>query len=599
MNPKEYLRIHTLKCPDCCTVGQGDVAERGKDYGSQMHTSQYSENSTLDISHLSIPVNSGNNRLGFHKQATGLMPKVLVKEDMLKAEENEVHRNVDPQATMSLEQINLFLHKMRELQRPAQPRHRIATSTPLLLSNELDGSDDEFNASDSLPNAQYIIRSMFKDREKLFGDLEHSEGRRSSMRENHKDVINALEEKLQYKELELQQMVQLLLTMQQELEETRKQSDLKVAEIGLLAEKLKLEGKKYKENAAHFDHTCGSLKGKLLTSKADNRTFVKQLRELLEKYEKLKRFASAAKKQSFEDLADKQRALKSLEEAKQEREQLYTVQRLLKEQEEAALRAVSDLKEKLQSVGEDRERNVEEKQRLEDEASEMKREIKHLRDQLYKKRNESRRLTKHVSSVELEKEAGMKQLQESRAHISTLKKKLDEYRVDKESTSLQIKEMRHEAKRNQDKLWAETLLVQDYKACQKTAEGLQKEVAALSKLVLDLKQDKCLLKKELEELCLERKQFEEKNQRDGERFKGVIASLETERNLLLAELGDLRQDYLTMSDRIAQRMGHVDQDESHACVHDYVSICEEYHPDRTATVSSIQSKEDDEQEARE
>ncbi|KAJ8359631.1 hypothetical protein SKAU_G00161560 [Synaphobranchus kaupii] len=575
ISPRECFNIRTIRPSDCCAVGHGNVNEDLLRTLATVSRKGASENPRPEVAYLAIPLNPGVDKRRFYKQPVGLMPKDLVPQETLKMEQADIQRILEPQATtaMALEHINLLLN---QIQRPAQ-RSQIATSTPL-LSNELDESDDEFNVSSISPNVQHngSTRSISKDREKLFRELECPEGRSSSVRENQKDVNKALEEKLNFKELKLQQAVQLLLMMQHDLEEVRGLSDLKDTEIVLLAEKLKLEGKQYEENAARFDNTCNSLRGKLLASKADNRTFVKQLRQLLEKYERLKKRASAAKKQSYQDRFDKECALKTLKEAKQEREKLNAEQSLLKKKEEAAHKIASELKEKLQSAVNDCKKNVKEKWRLKDEASKMKKEIEHLRDRLQKAHKETLRLAKSMSSIESEKEAAIKQLLESKDQVDILKHKLDEYRVERESTSLQIKEMRCEAKRRREKLREEMLLVkEDYKACETMAEGLQKETAALSKLVLDLKQDKQLLREELGSLRQDKKQLVSKSQQEGKRLCEVIALLGKEKDILQMELGDLRKDYLNMSDRIAERMGHLDQDEVHVCITDCASICEE------------------------
>ncbi|KAG5831297.1 coiled-coil domain-containing protein 110 [Anguilla anguilla] len=577
MRPREYFHIRTILPSNCCAVGQGNVNEGLLRMLGSVSENGGSENSRPEVAYVAIPLNPSVDQRSSHKQAAGLMPKELVQQGTLKMGEAEMHRISEPQTAtaMRLEHINLLLNQM---QRPAQ-RNRITTSTPL-PSNELDESEEEFNASVFFSNFQHTIRSVSKNREKLLRELECSEGRSSSVRQNHKDVNKVLEEKLKLKELELQQMVQLLLMMQQDLEEVRGQSDLKDTEIALLAEKLKLEGKQHKENTARFDNTCNSLRGKLLASKADNKTFVKQLRQLLEKYERLKKRASAAKKQSYNDRVDKECAEKTLKDAKQERENLNAEQNLLKKKEETAQRAVSELMEKLRSIENYCEKNVKDRGRLEDEASKMKKEMEHLRNQLQKAQNETLRLVKSMSSIESEKEAAIKQLLESKERVNIMELKLDEYRAERETKSLQIKEMRREAKRSQDKLRAELLLVQEnYKACEKIAESMQEEIATLSKLVLDLKQDKQLLKEELENLRQDKKQLEHKSQQEGKRLKEVITLLGKERDLLQMELGDLRKDYLNMSDRIAERMGQLGQDETHMCINECMSIYEEARQD--------------------
>ncbi|KAJ8250620.1 hypothetical protein COCON_G00225420 [Conger conger] len=572
--PREYFHIRTTVPSGCCAAGRGNVNEGLRRMLASVSVKGGAENATPEVAYLAIPLNPGVDQRRSRRQAAGFVPKASVQQGTLRKEAAEMHRVSEPQVgAMPLEHINLLLNQMHG----AALGNRITTSTPL-LSNELDESEDVFNASGFFSNLQHTVRSVSsKDREKQFGKLEcPEEARSSSVRENHKDGIKVLGEKLKLKELELQQMVQLLLMLQQDLEEARGLSYLKDTEIGLLAEKLKREGKQYRENAAHFDNTCTSLRGKLLASKADNRTFVKQLQQLLEKYERLKKQASAAKKQSCEDRVDKECALKTLKEAKQELEKLNAEQGLLKQKEEAAQRVVSELKEKLQTVVNYCEKKVKERRRLEDEATETKKEIEHLRDQLQQAQNETQRLAKSMSSIESEKQAGIKQLLQTEEQVSVLKLKLDESRVERESTGLHIKEMRREARRSKAKLQEELFLVQEnYKGCEKMAESLQRESATLSKLVYDLKRDKQLLKEELENLRQDKKRLEDKNQQEGQRLREVIALLGKERDLLQMELGDLRKDYLNMSDRIAERMGHLGQDETHMCISDFAPLCEE------------------------
>ncbi|XP_006630648.3 coiled-coil domain-containing protein 110 isoform X1 [Lepisosteus oculatus] len=521
------------------------------------------------------------------KEVSSLCSDILVKKHTPKFEENEPEAQVDSMqiATASLEKAYLNLYKKLQLQRN-QETNKTATQVLLIaLPKEKDRVSEEQEKENEMESIflskiqslkttdshadikKLIIRYKLQDKELLTTNLKDSNDGMAPSEEKYKEVIKVFEERLQLKDREIQENKQLLIAREQKLEEITYRSELKDTEIRSLAETLQREKKQNLETLSNFEKTCSSWKDKFLEAKSEYETAVQKLKHQLEKYAKLKDFARSVREQAAQSSAEKGHFLKRLDAAKHELESLRNEQSLLKEEKEAALFALADLKEDMRHLRQDHSRTIEEKWRLEEMVSRMKDEIESLKKQLQNVKQETQRAVDVASIQESEKESYKKGVEELKDTVGELQKKIEDLITEKESTSIQMEVMKQEAEEIQNKLQEDIQHIkQEQETTERTAADLRKESDALNRFVVDLKEDKCMLKGELEEVLQEKYHLEAKFQdlnQEGDKLRGVISMLERERNVLLAELCDLRMDYLNLSDRIADRMKQMCHESSH------------------------------------
>ncbi|XP_066549672.1 coiled-coil domain-containing protein 110 [Amia ocellicauda] len=537
-------------------------------------------------------------------ETSGFLPKMVVRKNKCKMEDGELRRILELEAqvdrlqnaTLSLEEANLKLHKTYELQEKPEIHMQTHATTQAVFwasprqNDHLNFKQDNGNEQEYfnprmlqskeetmseignfLENENKVLRNILKDKEKLISHIERSTLEKTLSEDKlHRDAIKIFEKRLQMKDVEIQQNLQLLTEKEQELDEVRSQTEMKDTEIRSLEKMLKQEKKQNQETIANLEKACNSLKYSLLKAKIDQETVVKKLKHLLEKYAMVKKHARSANAQSLQNIAEKEHIMKLLDAAKQEKEKVCTEQGLLKEEKESALIALTDVKQEMSRMKQDCYRNLEDKERLQKVVSRMKDENITLQKELQDAQQEIQRVMDLMSIQKVEKESYMKELEESKKTIEKLQIKMDEYISEKECTSLQMLAMKRDADIIQNKLQQEIQQLQQEKnATEQAAKDLRRESEALTKLVADLKEDKCMLRRELDEVGQEKASLEAKSQnlhQVGDKLKDVFSVLQKERNALLAELCDLRKDYLNLSDRITERMNEICQEDSHMSI---------------------------------
>ncbi|KAL6487250.1 hypothetical protein MHYP_G00038760 [Metynnis hypsauchen] len=382
-----------------------------------------------------------------------------------------------------------------------------------------------------------------------------------------------LKEKLQQKELENQQIVRLLLKKHQELRDVKELLKLKEVEVQLIAEKLKCEEQKNFEVINRFKNVCEDLNKKLFIAKNHNESFAKQLKALLEKYERLKKHADTIKEQLLEEHAKKKSSQKTVKKIQRMAEELLMNQTLLEKQKDDTTRELSTCKKKMEKIEKEQKQHIRIVHRIEEEKSVIAAEYGALRDELQKTQEENKKLIEAVQSKEVEKRRSEENLQESQNVVKQLYAELDESKTQRESIYQQLDAMKKEMKLIHNRHKVERLQLQEQKqTSMKQCEDLKTECDTLNEVVLKLKKDKHMLKEELECHQKEKSKSETASKREGDRLREALSLLERERELLLDEMRDLRKDYFSLSDRITQRLGQLDQADAPMCITDISSF---------------------------
>nr|XP_001340192.2 coiled-coil domain-containing protein 110 [Danio rerio]XP_021336394.1 coiled-coil domain-containing protein 110 [Danio rerio] len=395
-----------------------------------------------------------------------------------------------------------------------------------------------------------ILKEMSKGREKGRAD------KSSSFKGKHFDFFEVVKEQLQQKDLENQQVVRMFLVKQQELKDMKEMLKRNDKETQLLAEKLKCEEQKKTEVTTRFDHICEDMKKELDEAKSNNKTSMKQLKALMEKYERLKTRAKTLKDQLSEELVEKKNCQKSLKKLQQMSQELLTKQKLLEEQRDVAGRDLALCNETLQMMDAEHKKNISVIQRLEEEVSALRRESANFRDHLRKAQEKNKELIQSSRSRESDHEKNVKQLQD---RIENLNVELEKCQTERDVTHQQMETMKYESKLIHNKQRVEILqLHEQQKAYLQQNEALRREAESLMEMVNKLKTDKQVLAENMEAIHKDKMVSEMASTKEGERLKEAIGLLEREREVLLAEMEDLRKDYLGISDRITLKMGHID-----------------------------------------
>ncbi|KAL7890053.1 hypothetical protein AOLI_G00023110 [Acnodon oligacanthus] len=387
------------------------------------------------------------------------------------------------------------------------------------------------------------------------------------------NFFESLKEKLQQKDLENQQIVRLLLKKRQELREVKEMLKLKEVEAQFIAEKLKCEEQKNFEVINRFKKVCEDMNKKISIAKNHNERFAKQLKALLEKYERLKKRASTIKEQLLEEHAKKKSSQKTVKKIQKMAEELLMNQTLLEKQKDDTTRELSTCKKKMEKMEKEQKQHVRTVQRIEEEKSVIAAEYEALRDELQKTQEENKKLAEAVQSKEVEKRRSEENLQESQTVVKQLYAELDESKTQRESIYQQLDALKREVQLIHNRHKMERLQLQEQKqTCMKQCEDLRTERDALNEAVSKLKKDKHMLKEELECHQKEKAKSETASKREGERLREALSLLERERALLLDEMRDLRKDYFSLSDRITQRLGQLHQADAPMCITDISSF---------------------------
>lgn len=468
---------------------------------------------------------NGNVDQDFNEQTMESLHRILAGADLLKKEE----------ATMSI------LGSKYDLQMGGNSKALHLPFGYLIRSN----STRSVECSSNPPKE--ILKAISKGRERSRAD------KSSSFKGKHLDFFEVVKEQLQQKDLENQHLVHLLLVKQQELKEMSKQKE---RETQLITEKLKCEEQKNTEITTRFDHICEDMKKELAEVKSNNKASAKQLKALMEKYERLKTRAIAMKDQLNLELNEKKSCQKSLKKLQQLSQELLTKQKLLEEQRDVAGRDLALCRETLQMMDAEHKKNISINQRLEEEVSAMRSESANLRDHLRKTQEKNKELIQSTRSKESDNEKNVKEFQDMTEKLNA---ELEKCRTERDKANQQVETMKYESKLIHNKQRVEILqLEEQQKACLEQSDGLRRECETLMEMVNKLKKDKQVLTEKLESIHKEKVVSQMASMKEGERLKEAIRLLEREREVLLAEMEDLRKDYLGLSDRITQKMGHMD-----------------------------------------
>lgn len=434
---------------------------------------------------------------------------------------------------------------------------------------ELENSEPEFNtpqrchlpSSFDSPDVQHTVTvSHTTLTNKAKGKTTKSKNEQLQV-----DFFKANELKIQQKDLENQHAVQLLLIKHQELRDLEEMFKLKEVETRLITESLICVERINFEMMKKCNFVFEDMKEKMATS---HHEFAKQFKTLLEKYERLKKHFDSMKNRLREERTARKSALNALKKTQHMAEQLLMNQTFLEEQRDAIKQEHSADQKKILLIEERLKKYIKIIQRFKEERSAIKAEYGTLKDQLCISRKENQQLIQTLQSKELEKRRAEKQQQQ-------LCEELKDSRIRTKSLEEQLEAMKTEVKVIHNTYKRETLQLQEqHNSRVKEFKASVTECEALTEAIARLKKDKHALQDELQCLKKEKEESETASRRDGGRMKEVVSLLERERKLLLQEMEDLRKDYFSLSDRITQRLGQLEQTDEPMCITD---ISPDYH----------------------
>lgn len=383
------------------------------------------------------------------------------------------------------------------------------------------------------------------------------------------EFIGVWKEMLQQKDMENQQIVRLLLLKQHELIEISK---LREVEAQLMTERLKCEEQRNLEITKKFNHIFEDMREQLSMAKSKNEHFVGQLRAILEKYERLKKRADSFKKHLAEERTERKNCQKALKKTQQMTEELLMNQALLEKQRDNANQESSEFRENRKTMEEQHKKLVQTIQKVEEERSSIRADYGTLKDQLSNTQGENQKLNQALQAEELEKKQAEKSVQEFQNLLKQLYKELDDSKMQRETAREQLETKKKELKRIHDRYEVKTLQLQEqHKTCMEQLEGKRTECEALSEVVSKLKKDKHEVQEKLQCLQKEKARSEMESKSEVERIRGAASLLEHERKLLLQEMGELRKDYFSLSDRITQRLEQLEQTDAPMSITDISS----------------------------
>ncbi|XP_016329416.1 coiled-coil domain-containing protein 110-like [Sinocyclocheilus anshuiensis] len=482
------------------------------------------ENRFSKVRQSSLQNTNGNVNQDFNEQAMESLQRILAGAELLNKEE----------ATMSI------LGSKYDFQMDHNSKALHLPFGYFIRSNSTRSVERSSNPS------KVILKEISKGRERS----------RADKKSKHLDFFEVVKEQLQQKDLENQHLVHLLLVKQQELKDIKEMSKQTEKETQLITEKLKCDEQKNTEITTRFEQTSEDLKEELAEAKINNKTTMKQLKALMEKYERLKTRANAMKDQLNVELNEKKSCQKSFKKLQQMSQELLTKQKRLEEQRDAAGRDLALCRETLRMMDAEHKKNISINRRLEEEASAMKSESANLREHLCKAQEKNKEHMQTARSKESDNKKNVKEFQDT---IEKLNAELEKCRTERDKALQQVETMKYESKLIRNKQRVEILQLQEQqKASLQQSDGLRRECETLMEMVSKLKKDKQVLTERLESIHKEKTVSETASTNEGERLKEAIRLLEREREVLLAEMEDLRNDYLGLSDRITQKMGHMD-----------------------------------------
>ncbi|XP_050981400.1 coiled-coil domain-containing protein 110 isoform X2 [Labeo rohita] len=476
-----------------------------------------------------------------------------VRRSLLRSTNENVSRDFDEQAMESLQRIlaGADLLKKEEATMSIlgskydfQMDHTSKALRYFIRSNSTRSIECSSNPSKD------ILKEISKCRERSRAD------KSSSGRSKHLDFFEVVKEQLQQKDLENQHLVHLLLVKQRELKDMEEMSKQKEKETQLITEKLKCEEQKNTEITTRFERTSEDLKKELAEARSNNKTTMKQLKALMDKYDRLKTRANAMKEQLNVELNEKKSCQKSFKKLQQMSQELLTKQKLLEEQRDVAGRDLALCKETLQMMDSEHKNIISINQKLQEEVSAVRNESANLRENIRKAQEKNKELVQATRFKESNNEKNLKEFQDV---IKKLNDELEECRTEKDKAFRQVEAMKYESKLIHNKQRVEILQLEEHqKASLQQSDALRRECETLMEMVSKLKKDKQVLTDKMEGFHKEKMVLEMASMKEGERLKEAIRLLEREREVLLVEMEDLRKDYLGLSDRIMQKMGHVD-----------------------------------------
>ncbi|XP_078497204.1 uncharacterized protein LOC144753359 [Lissotriton helveticus] len=307
------------------------------------------------------------------------------------------------------------------------------------------------------------------------------------------------------------------------------------------------------------------LTDKLLQQKKNSKLCVSELKHLACKYITLKKHAKQLETEKHHNIQTKKQVLQMVRKADIEKVKVSNRCNELKEENAVFFKSSESMKEEIHSFKQNQFRLVEEKQLLEESLSRLQTENKQLVKCLEHATEEIESTKPLVSIKDLEITMLVKKLRDAMDDLKNLEINISEYEFETRSMVFQIEQI------NQEKCKLEKKIEYNYlesiardEAAGKSIRSLQNECSALSKMVSDLKEDKKLLKDELQEQLKEKRYLiTERNKycRDTENLEKLAKILERERDILKEELAVMHINYLNLSDRITNRINVIEEEE--------------------------------------
>ncbi|XP_043912086.1 uncharacterized protein PFB0765w-like isoform X2 [Protopterus annectens] len=415
-----------------------------------------------------------------------------------------------------------------------------------------------------------MLQEEIKDREKHIRELENILLIKiEDIKMKQKCKISLLEEKLQSKMNEVftaQHSLNCLKEAHQQRieEEQNKFKELEAASKACadnLKKEISMNEEKNHEKAKEYNE----LRERFLDAEKNNKTFLKELKFIIEKYRNLKKHVKTLEVERHQNFNHLKSITETLEKANKENQKYYNECILLREEKGESLKFLEEAKDKINSLQQERYRIDEEKQILERDMTLLK-EINTGQEEKMKLINAEYETAKKILSAhDSEKETLLESIKTGKDEIEKLRLQNDRYLADAEYFKLQIEQIELENKKMEKKFHDQLHQFQtEHRATKKTLKELLKEREALAKMVNNLKEDKNLLKNELKEYAEHKNLYEEESKKlfaEIDKLKENVAVMEKENFILKLELSEMQNNYLSMSDRITARLNGFYTDE--------------------------------------
>ncbi|KAJ1143111.1 hypothetical protein NDU88_009422 [Pleurodeles waltl] len=307
------------------------------------------------------------------------------------------------------------------------------------------------------------------------------------------------------------------------------------------------------------------LTDKFLQQKKNSTLCVNELKRLTCKYITLKKHAKKLESERYHNIQTRTKAQQMMRKADIEKVEVSHTCNVLKEENAVFVKSSESMKEEIYYIKQNQFRLVEEKQMLEECVSGLQTENEQLAKCIEQAAKEIKSTKTLLSIKDLEITILVKKLRDAIDDLKNLEINISEYEFETRSMAFQIEQINQEKcqlEKNMENNYLESIARDD--ALGERVRSFQNECSALSKMVSDLKEDKNVLKDELREQVKEKRYFAaERNQycRETEKLEKSVKILERERDILKEELAVMHINYLSLSDRITNRMNVIEEEE--------------------------------------